>query len=49
MAFVEMGHLEGAVDLPTSLLIVCQALRQEWVKSMDSTISVQRSIATLLV
>ena len=44
MAFAEMGHLEGAVDLPVSLLMVCQALRLEWVKSMDSTVSVQRSL-----
>ena len=43
MTFVEMGHLEGAVDLPVSLLMVCQALLLEWVMSMHS-VSAQRSL-----
>ena len=48
MAFAEMGHFKGAVDLPANLLMVCQALWLEWVKSMDSTVSVHSRLICLL-
>ncbi|KAI9523059.1 hypothetical protein NQZ68_031919 [Dissostichus eleginoides] len=40
MASAVTGHLGGVVFLPVNWLMVCHALRLEWVKSIDSTTSV---------
>ncbi|KAI4820630.1 hypothetical protein KUCAC02_028602 [Chaenocephalus aceratus] len=44
MAFAVTGQLWGVVFLPVSWLMVCHALRLEWVKSIDSTTSVHLAL-----
>ena len=46
--FAVMGQVDGLDDHPISLLIVCQAHRLEWVKVIDSTISIHRSLLLVL-
>ena len=43
-----MGHGFGFVVWPVSLLMVCHARRLEWVKSIDSTVSVHLSLRLVL-
>ena len=48
MEFAVIWHCVGVVDLPISLLMVCQARRLEYIKSMDSTVSVHFSLCLSL-
>ena len=42
-----MGHTNSSLSQPVSLLMVCHAHWLEWVKSIDSTISVLLSLCLL--
>ena len=44
-----MGHGDGLLARPVSLLMVCHARRLEWVKSIDLTVSVYLSLHLLLI
>ena len=42
-----MGHTDSLLARPVSLLMVCHARRLEWVKSIDSTVSVHLALRLL--
>ena len=44
MALAVMGHGVVLAAWPVSLLMVCHAHRLEWVKSIDSTVSIHLSL-----
>ena len=48
MALAVMGHGIGLEAWPVSLLMVCHARQLEWVKSIDSTVSVHLSLRLVL-